>query len=187
VRRSARLIALCIAAVAALAVAGCGNRQEVRTQAGTEGPYIDVGDLKYQIQISRILNPSDVEDTAYLRGISEGVAPSKDEVWFGIFMRVENTTKQTRTPADQFEITDTQDQKFTPLNLDANVNVFAYKPTPIPGGALIPKTGSAAADNTIQGSLVLFKVKTASLYNRPLELHISSSEGGTTGIVDIDV
>jgi hypothetical protein len=184
--RPARLIALCIA-VAALVVSGCGNRVEVRTEAKTEGTYIDVGDLKYQIQISRILNASDVEDTAYLRGISEGVAPAKDEVWFGVFMRVENETKRTLTPADRFEISDTQEQKFVPLNLDAEVNVFAYKPTPIPGGALIPHVGSAAADNTIQGSLILFKVKTSALYNRPLELRISSSRGGTTGVIDIDV
>jgi hypothetical protein len=186
VRRPARLIALCLAAVAALVVAGCGNRQEVRTQGDTEGIYVDVGDLKYQIQISRILNPSDVEDTAYLRGISEGVAPAKDEVWFAIFMRVENTTDKTLTPTDQFEITDTQGTKFTSLNLDANANVFAYKPAPMPGGTLIPKVGSAASDNTIQGSLILFKVKTESLYNRPLELHILGGTG-TDGVVDIDV
>jgi hypothetical protein len=187
VRRLVRLIALCLVVVAALAAAGCGNRQEVRTQGDTEGPYIDVDGLKYQIQISRILNPSDVEDTAYVRGISKGVATAEDEVWFGIFMRVQNESRETLTPADQFEITDTQDQTFTPLNLDSEANVFAYKPTPMPAGTLIPKLGSAAADNTVQGSLILFKVKTSALYNRPLELHISSSRGGDTGVIDIDV
>jgi hypothetical protein len=187
VRRSARFIALCLAAVAALAVAGCGNRQEVRTVGDTEGIYIDVDDLKYQVQISRILNPADVEDKTYLRGLSEGVAPAKDEVWFAVFMRVQNETDRTLTPADQFEITDTTDRSFRPLNLDANDNAFIYKPTPLPPGQLIPEVGSIASDSTIQGSLILFKLKVESLSNRPLELKISSSRGGTTGIVDLDV
>jgi hypothetical protein len=187
VRRTARLIALCLAAVAALAATGCGNRQEVRTEGDTEGIYVDVGDLKYQVQISRILNPSDVEDRTYLLGLSEGVAPAKDEVWFAVFMRVQNDTDRTLTPADQFEITDTTDRSFTPLNLDANANPFVYKPTPIGPGKLIPQVGSVASEGTIQGSLILFKVKVESLSNRPLELKISSSRGGTTGIVDLDV
>ena len=186
-RRSARLIVLCLVAVAVLVAGGCGNKQEVRTSATTEGPYIDVGDLKYQVQISRILNPADVEDRSYLKGLAEGVAPAKDEVWFAVFMRVQNVTDRTLTPADQFEISDTTDRSFTPLNLDANANPFVYKPTPIPAGKLIPETGSAPSDNTIQGSLLLFKVKVESLANRPLELKISSSQGGTTGLVNLDV
>ena len=47
---------------AALALAGCGDKLETRTVGETEGLYIDVGDLKYQVQISRIINPYDVED-----------------------------------------------------------------------------------------------------------------------------
>ena len=32
--------------------------------------YLDVGDLKYQVQVSRQLNPSDTEDKAYLAGLT---------------------------------------------------------------------------------------------------------------------
>ena len=35
--------------------------------------------------------------------------------------------------------------------------------------------------------LVLFKVKTESLYNRPLVLHIESPSGGQGAEIDIDV
>jgi hypothetical protein len=177
VTRVARLALLCLAALAALALAGCGNREEEKTVGETEGAYLTLDELKYQVQISRILNPADVEDSAYLRGTSEGVAPAPDEVWFGVFMRVENETEQTRTPSSQFEIVDTQEKKFTPLSLDEKVNPFAYKPAPIPPGGLLPQLSSPPSDNTIQGSLVLFKLKIASLYNRPLELSISDNAG----------
>jgi hypothetical protein len=186
--RAARLLSLALAAVAALALGGCGNKKEVRTEAATEGPYITLNQLKYQIQISRILNPADVEDSAYLKGVSTGVAPKADEVWFAIFMRVQNTTGKPLKPADTFEMRDTTGGNYTALNLDAKANVFAYKPNPIEPGGLIPTPNSPPSDNTIQGSLLLFKVKTGALYNRPVQLRISSSTGGgPTGVIDLDI
>jgi len=95
-----RLLALLLASVAALAVAGCGNKEEEYTFGSTEGVYVSVDELKYQIQISRILNAADVEDRSFLKGLAEGVAPDDDEVWFAVFIRVENESDQTLTPAD---------------------------------------------------------------------------------------
>ena len=54
-----------------LAAAGC-NKEETVTVAETEGIYVTVDDLKYQIQISRILNPAAPDDSAYLRGMPAG-------------------------------------------------------------------------------------------------------------------
>ena len=108
--RAARLLLLALTAIAALALAGCGNKeQEGETiVAETEGIYVNVDGLTYQVQLSRILNPADIEDAAFLRGTSEGVAPGKDEVWFGIFMRVQNESKsETFRTADTFEMEDT--------------------------------------------------------------------------------
>ena len=56
------------ARLAALVAAGC-NKEEVSVEASTEGPYVTVNDLKYQVQISRILNPGEPEDVGYLRGL----------------------------------------------------------------------------------------------------------------------
>ena len=118
----------------------------------------------------------------------EGEEPAKDEVWFGIFMRVENDTDDELPAAEEFKIVDTQGAEFEPVELDAAVNVFGYEPRPIPAGELIPEIGTAPADNTIQGSLILFKVKTASLYNRPLELEIvSHSDPEDDAVIDLDV
>ena len=55
--RLARLVLLSLAALAALAAAGCGNKDDDRTVAETEGIYVAVDELTYQVQISRILNP----------------------------------------------------------------------------------------------------------------------------------
>jgi hypothetical protein len=185
--RAARLLLTAFAAVAALAVAGCGSDEGPQTSGNTEGVYIDVGDLKYQVQISRILNPADIEDQAYLRGVSAGVAPANDEVWFAIFMRVQNETDRPIKPADTFTMVDTAGDEYTQLNLDDKINVFAYKPNPIPAGGLVPELSSAPADNTIQGSLLLFKVKVAALFNRPVELRVASSTGGPTGKISLDI
>lgn len=182
-RRLPRLILLAAALACALLATGCGNRVEVRTAGETEGLYIDVDELKYQVQISRYMNPDDVEDRAYFTGLPEGTRLANDETWFGVFIRVSNSTDEEITPANEFEILDTQENVFRPVPLD---NPFAYKPDPIPPKGLIPQPDSVAATSTTQGSLLLFKVKTSSLNNRPLELRFRRGSG-VTGIVDLDV
>jgi len=182
-----RLLVISAALACALFAAGCGNKQETVTLGETEGIYLDIDNLKYQVQISRYLNPNDVEDKAYLMGLPSSTSqPTGDETWFGVFIRVQNTTDETIAPANDFVIEDTQENIYRPVPLDTNVNPFAYKPEPIAPKSLIPEPDSVASETTIQGSLLLFKVKIESLQNRPLEFRFKRGSG-TTGIVDLDV
>ena len=182
-----RLLVISAALACALFAAGCGNKQETVTLGETEGIYLDIDNLKYQIQISRYMNPDDTEDRAYLTGLTGGSTETgEDETWFGVFIRVQNTTDETIAPANDFVIEDTQEKIYRPVPIDTNVNPFAYKPDPIPPKGLIPAPDSVASETTIQGSLLLFKVKTESLQNRPLEFRFRRGSG-TTGIVDLDV
>jgi hypothetical protein len=186
-RRLPRLIVLTAALACALLAAGCGNRIETRTLGETEGLYLDVDELKYQVQISRYLNPADVEDRTYLSGLSATTPqPGGDETWFGVFIRVSNSTDHAIAPANDFEIVDTEDNVYRPIPLDPKVNPFAYTPDPIPPKGLIPQPDSVASEGVVQGSLLLFKVKTDSLQNRPLEFRFRRGSG-TTGVVDLDV
>ena len=185
--RLARLALVCAAAVAALAASGCGNKEEQVTRAETEGIYVTVDDVKYQIQISRILNPAAPDDAAYLRGLPEGEELSDDEVWYGIFMRAENDSDEARPTAESFKITDTQDDTFEPIEIDPETNDFTYEAKELEPGKLTPGLDTPAADNTIRGGLILFKVNAAALANRPLELEIESPSGGENAVIDIDV
>ena len=110
------------------------------------------------------MNANDVEDRSYLIGLPASTAqPTGEETWFGVFIRVQNTTDKTIAPANDFEIVDTQENVYRPIPLDTNVNPFAYKPDPIAPKSLIPEPDSVASEGTIQGSLLLFKLKTESL------------------------
>jgi hypothetical protein len=179
-----RLLVISAALLCAVAAAGCGNKHATVTVADTEGIYLDLDELKYQVQISRYMNPNDVEDSAYLSGLPESTPqPTGEETWFGVFIRVQNSTDETITPADDFEIIDTQEKVYRPVPID---NPFAYKPEPIGPKSLIPLPDSAASESTVQGSLLLFKVTNESLQNRPLEFRIRGNDG-TEGVVDLDV
>jgi hypothetical protein len=183
-----RLALLLVLLACGLVAAGCGNKQETVTQGDTEGIYIDVDDLKYQVQISRYLNANDIEDRDYLKGLPVNTEqPKGDETWFGVFLRVQNETDDPIDPANDFEIVDTQENVYRPIPLDPAINVFAYDPKPVPPQGLIPDADSAAAHGVIQGALVLFKVKTDSLQNRPLEFRFKRGGRGDTGVVDLDV
>jgi hypothetical protein len=104
-----------------------------------------------------------------------------------VFLRVQNTTEETLAPARTFEIVDTQENIYRPIPLDTDVNAFAYEPEPIPPKSVLPAPDSAAAEGTIQGSLLLFKVTNESLQNRPLEFKIKAGGGGGEAVVDLDV
>jgi hypothetical protein len=181
------LLLLALATVCAAALAGCANKVETRTIGETEGIYIDVGDLKYQVQLSRIINPNDEEDRAYLAGLPAGTEqPKSDEAWFGVWMRVQNVrSKQTFPAAEEFSISDTQEHSFTPIQLENNP--FAYKAQNLKPRTIVPDTNSPAGEGVIQGSLILFKLTTESLANRPLEFKIQSPSSADVGIVDLDV
>ena len=127
-----RLLVISAALFCALVASGCGNKLETVTLGDTEGVYLDVDHLKYQIQISRYMNANDVEDRSYLIGLPQSTAqPTGEETWFGVFLRVQNTGDKPIAPASDFEITDTQENVYRPIPMDTDINPFAYKPDPI--------------------------------------------------------
>jgi hypothetical protein len=176
-----------LAAVALLAV-GCGDKTNSQTEAQTEGLYMDAGPLLYQVQISRFLNAADPEDAAYLTGLPAGTStqPAKGETWFAVFMQVRNPTQQSQNPTTQFSIKDTQGAEYQPVSLNTKLNAFAYVAAPLGPGGLIPGIETAAYNGPIQGSEILFKLKNASLQNRPLTLKIDDG-AGHVATVDLDL
>jgi hypothetical protein len=181
------IIAVVLVALAAVG-AGCGQEKH-RLEAKNEGLYLNVGPLLYQVQISRELNPRDTEDRTYLQGLSPADAKLKpDEVFFAVFMRVQNPTSKTHAAAQEYEITDTQDKRFNPLALPRS-NAFSYQARDIAPQGLLPSADSAAATGVVgQGSALIFKITLSSLANRPLVLHIKSPKvPQEEGTVDLDV
>jgi hypothetical protein len=182
--RSVLLAILCLAASAGLAA--CGNKVEVRTDAHTEGPYVSVGSLKYQVQVSRQLNPQDLEDRPYLEGIApEEARLGPSQTWFAVFIRAVNETHRRRASARRFEIEDTQGRVFEPVPV---TNSFAYRPGVVPPAGSLPEMGSIADEGPIEGSLVLFKIPYEALANRPLELRIADPTAPERhAVVELDV
>jgi hypothetical protein len=165
-----------------------GEEQSRQTEAQTEAIYVTVGGLKYQVQLSRVLNPADVEDEAYLKGLpTDAQELGSDETWFGIFMRVENPTEESLTPTEDYEITDTEDKVYTPVPLDTDANSFAYVPEPLGKDGLLPRIDSPAGQGVIQGALVLFRLEIDTLAHRPLKLHFRDADSGDEGVIDLDV
>jgi hypothetical protein len=172
---------------------GCGHDPDeataIQQTAETEGLYMDVNGLKYQIQMSRYMNPNDIEDQEYLVGLPEGSPePSEDEIYFGVWVRVENTSEdETRPAASIWEIHDTQENIYRPLPIDTDLNPFAFEPGDVPPKTILPLATSAAGQGPIQGLMLLFKIRNESFSNRPLELKFRNGGTGQEGTYDLDV
>ena len=189
--RSRRLCAVLAALLVSGGLSACGKHQStgpVRI-AETEGIYLDVSELKYQVQVSRQLNPADVQDKPYLVGIPEDERDLEpDEVWFAVGLRVQNETGEPLQPSADIEIEDTQDEVFEPIELEPD-NVYAYRADDmIPARRPTRCSTRRATTRPRAGALLLFKLTLTALNNRPLELKIEGRKAPQqTGIVDLDV
>lgn len=190
-----RKLPLVLAALlAVLALSACGQahtRITTGTYAGEGGagaPYLYVGPLIYQVQVSRQLNPFNAEDAAYLQGIPAAqrkLEPGQE--WFAVFMQVYNTTNSPHAASTSLTISDTQNNSYTPIQL-GEANLFAYRGGLVPPNAQLPAPGTIAADDAAQGQLLLYKIQIASLNNRPMQIKIvNSANAAETATAELDV
>jgi hypothetical protein len=186
--RALRLLAVLAGVAAGLALAGCGSPQVtgIGVAATDEGTYLTVGHLKYQVQLSRQINPYDTEDRDYLKGLPPGLSLGTSDIWFGVFMRVENDTSAVHAATSDYSITDTQRNTWRPVRLNLGQNLFAYHARTLGPTELLPNPESIAGSNAIRGELLLFKIPVADLQNRPLVLHIIQS-GSPTASMELDL
>ena len=167
------LVAACLAA--AVTTTACGSEEPV-TNAPSEGTYVDIGSVAYQVQISRSLNPKSAEDPSYLVGLpaSEKQQPLKGtELWFAVFLRAQNYGDKPQQLATKFRVVDTEDKAWTPITLNSD-NQFAWNPTEaLVPDYIYPAPSSLAGSGPVrQGALLLFRLDDSVYQNRPLILEI---------------
>ena len=91
------LLAALVACLAALA--GCGAEEE--EGHAVEGEPLELGELLYNVQITRFLNEESIEDRAYL----EGAEPlAEGEQYLGVFIRIMNEGEEVEHAPETFEI-----------------------------------------------------------------------------------
>lgn len=177
--RFARLI-MPVLAIGALALAGCGEKQDI-TLEGKEGERLNIGDLVYQVQLSRILNPRDVEDEAYTRNEP---APAASESYYGVFLRVDNEESDkplSPVAVEKLVLRDAGGTEFHPIALD--FPGLVYEPARLVKGERVPIPDTVADNYPTKGGLILFKIPYTSLDNRPLILEIEGPHGDNGEIV----
>jgi len=182
---------LALLLLGALTLAACGTSETEPTRHGAdEGSYIQAGSLDYQVEMSRELNTSNVEDAEYLAGLPAS-APrlAGDEEWFGVWLRIQNGTSQSHPSASEFKIVDTTGATYVPIPLPAS-NTFAYQPSFVQsdkGQPVYPDPDSSAGSGPIGGAMLLFKLRTSVYANRPLNLEITPPSGGAPSSVVLDL
>jgi hypothetical protein len=183
-----------LAVLAALLLGACGDSHTKVTtgtyagESGASAPYLNVGPLVYQVQLSRELNPFDTEDSAYLQGLAPAqrkLAPGQE--WFGVFIQVYNNSSVPRLAAKSVTISDTQNNLYVPVVPD-QTNQFAYRGGLIGANSRLPVLDSVAGNGPTQGALLLYKIQIVSLDNRPLEVKIvDPTDAAQSASAELDV
>jgi len=173
-------LVLAAALIAGVLLSGCETDPESDLSV-EEGQPMRLGELLYNVQISRFLNPSDPEDKAYLAGQA---APPRDKLYFGVFLLIENESDSAQEVPTGFEVVDTEGTRFEPL---PSQSLFALQlGGRVPANAQLPEAESTAANGPIEGAMVLFLIDEAATEDRPLTLDIPSS-AGSVGEVELDI
>jgi hypothetical protein len=180
-RYTAVLVALSALALL-VSTAGCGGEDKGKKQV-VEGEPLFLGDLKFNVQLTRFLNPDDPEDKEYLSG--QQVPPPADKEYLAVFMEIDNEgSEDARLPtASEMTVVDTTGRKFAAI--DSTSDFALELGTTVGPGDEAPKPDTAAASGPVQGSIVLFLVGKDVGENRPLELEISYS--GEDGTIELDI
>ena len=178
-RKRALAIALSLAA-AALVGAGCGEEHETEV---VEGEPLELGEVEYNVQITRFLNPDDKEDSEYVEG--QKVPPPPGQSFLAVFIEVSNDGDETAElpAASELKVTDTTGAPYSPLPV---TNIFALEVGgELGAGEELPAEDTAADAGPTQGSIILFLVPADIGANRPLELDIAAE--GHEGKIELDI
>jgi hypothetical protein len=182
-RKGASLALAALATTAlALAVSACAEEEFADTHV-VEGEPIELGDLRFNVQLTRFLNPNDKEDGEYLQG--EQVPPPLGKSYLGVFMEAKNEGDNdvTLPSAPEMEVIDTTGATYNPVETD-NIFGFPFGATLTPDEK-VPQPDSAAAQGPINGAIAIFIVDQSVNENRPLELEITAD--GVKGTVELDL
>jgi hypothetical protein len=176
--RTAPILVLCALLAALSALAACGEEDHSEV---VEGQPLELGELRYNVVITRFLNADDVEDEEYLQG-QPPEPPGKS--YLGVFIQVKNENEDESLPsAESYVVTDTTGAEYEPLESES---VYALEiGEPVPADGELPIPDSSAAEGVIEGAMLLYLVDDQVAENRPLNLEIDSVLG--TGEVELDI
>jgi hypothetical protein len=160
-------------ALAVLGVAGCGNDLG---QEADEGVPIQLGDLKFNVQETRFLNPAQPDDREYLEGQQLPTPAGKSHL--GVFLEIHNTgDNAVRLPSNaDMSVVDTTGAAYE--SIPSHTDFAASLGSTLASGGNIPVAGTAAANGPTQGALVLFLVDES--LNEKLEIDFASETGEIT-------
>jgi hypothetical protein len=185
-----RLWIVVCALTLALGLAACGHKQAHPSvaDANDDGDYIDAGPVTYQLQISRELNQYSPEDSQYVKGLPAGIpAPNASQEWYGVFLWAKNQTPRAQTTLDNFEIVDTQGNKYYPIKINPSLNPFAWTSQTLQPLQTEPGPNTVAASGPTQGGLVLFKLDATAYADRPLTLYLLNSSDHELGSISLNL
>lgn len=174
----ARVAAILAAALAATVfVSACGEEHHTEV---VEGQPLVLGELRYNVAITRFLNPDDVEDSEYLVG--QPPAPP-GESYLGVFLTIKNDSDEDQPSASEYTVVDTTGATFEPIETESPYALDIGGT--VPGESQLPIPDSTAATGVIEGAMLLFLVADEVAESRPLELEVSSPAGD--GTIELDI
>jgi hypothetical protein len=166
--------------LALVGVSGCGN--DLGKEAD-EGVPIKLGDLEFNVQETRFLNPAQPDDGEYLAG--QELPTPAGKAYLGVFLTIHNGGGDAvDLPTDaEMSVVDTTGAAYEAI--PTHTPFAAPLGTELESRGDIPAPDTAAANGPTQGAIVIFLVDQSVNESRPLKLEIEHQ--GDTGEITLDI
>jgi len=179
----APLAIFCAVMGLALPIAGCGDEDSHdEVPEVVEGEPLELGELIYNVAITRFLNPNIVEDEAYLEGAPE---EPKGMSYMGVFILIKNENEEAIQSAQNYAVVDGSHRVYEPIE-DVETPFTLEVGATVPAEGEIPELDTVAAAGPTQGALLLFLVDDDVSEERPLLLEVESVTAGE-GTIELDI
>ena len=170
------LLLLALTALVSFA-AGCGEEEGTDV---SEGEPLELGEMGFNVQITRFLNPASPEDSTYLEGAPE---LETGQQYLAVFMQVSNDGEEPNVVPKPFRIVDTRGTIYDQVPVE---NPFALEAGEVvEPDEMVPGPETAAATGPIKGSMILFVLDENATEDRPLQLEVPGPTG--VGTVELDL
>jgi hypothetical protein len=180
-RAKVALILGLVALLVAVPLAGCGEKEGEEALEAVEGEPLHLGELIYNVAITRFLNPEEISDQEYLVGQPPEPAGKS---YLAVFLLITNDSDdESHEIAGEYAVTDASGRLYEPLESESPYSLELGATVEADGA--IPESDTTAAAGPIQGAMLLFLVDDNVSEERPLELEIDSADG--TGVVELDI
>jgi hypothetical protein len=156
---------------------GRGQEKPLLVPSSIQGPQVTIGDLTYNVQSVRLLNPNRPADAPYMVNLP---SQPKGRAYMGVFLKIYNHSREHDVvSAPGYLLEPVPAPGLVVMNLPSESPYWLDQGGTVPAGGVLPVPGTPAAAGPTAGGMLLYLITSQMTANQPFRLivHTGTQNG----------